>query len=45
MAKDSTLKPEGPSQRANRTIWIVTAIVTTLILLIAVLSWVNLHLH
>jgi CHASE3 domain sensor protein len=45
MARDSTLKPEDPSQRANRTLWIVTVIVAALILLIAVLSWVNLHLH
>jgi CHASE2 domain-containing sensor protein len=42
---DSTLKKEDSSKRANRTIWIVTAIVAALILLIAALSWVNLHLH
>jgi hypothetical protein len=44
MPDDPILK-QAPSKLANRKMWMVTAITGALLLLIAVVSWVILHVH
>jgi hypothetical protein len=44
MADDPILK-QVPSKRANQRIWMVTAVTGGLLLLIAIVSWVILHVH
>jgi CHASE3 domain sensor protein len=45
MADNLTFKQDETSKRANRKLWTVTVIVAAVILLIAMASWVNLHVH
>ena len=45
MADNLTFKHEDESKTANRGAWKVTVIVAAIILVIALLSWLNLHLH
>ncbi len=42
---DDPILNQPPSKRANRKLWMVTAITGGLILVIAVVSWVILHVH
>jgi hypothetical protein len=44
MPDDPILK-QVPSQRANRRMWMVTAITGGSLLLIAIVTWVMLHIH
>jgi hypothetical protein len=45
MADNLTFKEDSASKSANRSAWKVTVIVAAVILLIAVISWISLHLH
>jgi hypothetical protein len=45
MAGNLTFKDGDDSRKANRKLWAVTVTVAALILMIALLSWLNLHVH
>jgi hypothetical protein len=44
MADDPILK-QPASKRADRTIWLITAITGGALLLVAIVTWVMLHIH
>jgi hypothetical protein len=44
MADDPVLK-QPASKRANRTMWLVTAITGGTLLLVAIVTWVMLHIY
>jgi hypothetical protein len=45
MADNLTFKQDKASKNANRSAWKLTVIVAGVILLIAVFSWISLHVH